>query len=102
LCLDRLILNRTLEDEDFSLPTKRRLSRVVRVKDVTSDFEHGEELNRVLDRAMVVRAILNRPAATRPDQVSALPGVDWKRVRESDAKYAKALRDLVPPKLRAP
>jgi hypothetical protein len=102
LALDRLILNHRLEDEDFWFPTKRQLSRVVRLKDVTSDIVHGDDLNRALDRAMVIRAILNRPAATEPDHVSALPGVDWDRVRESDAKYAKALRDIVPPKLRAP
>ena len=51
---------------------------------------------------MVVRAIINRPGAKGTDRVSALPGVDWNRIRESDAKYAKALTDLVPPKLRAP
>ena len=103
LCFDRLILNHTLGDGNFSFPTKRRLRGAVPVKDITADPERAKEVNwdYVFRRAAVVRGAINRAG---PPGAPEIPGLalDWDRVRKNDKRYAKALRDLVPATLRAP
>jgi hypothetical protein len=58
-------------------------------------------LNMVLDRACLVRAVVNKAGPPGPTKIPGLTGVDWDRVRENDKKFAKALKGLVPPSLRA-
>jgi hypothetical protein len=55
----------------------------------------------VVARAAVVRSVVNKASRPGPINIPGLTGVDCYRVKENDNKFAKALRDLVPPSLRA-
>jgi hypothetical protein len=103
MCLDRLILNAPLGDELFEFPVKERLGRGLPLKEATTDENPAANLRmtEVIGRAYAVRAVVNQMRPPAAPDVPGPGGVDWATVRENDRKYAKALRELVPPSLRA-
>ncbi len=103
LCLDRLAKNGALGDEPFAFPTKDQLTRRFPVKDVTAVTDSGvsSDMNMVIGRAAVVRSVVNKARPSGPINIPGLSGVDWDRVKENDRKFAKALRDLIPPSVQA-
>lgn len=103
LRFDRLSLNGSPGKEPFVFPAKERLTQRFPVKVVTGqeDFVAGSKLSEILGRAIAVRAFVNRDVPPASIKVPDIPGVDWDRVRQNDKKLAKALRELVPPSVRA-
>jgi len=101
LRLDTLILNDALADENFSFPAKWQLKLAVPLEDITADEGRAANLVRSdsLGRAAAVRAAITR-AGPGPTKIPGLT-LDWGVVRKNDTRYAKALRDLVPAKIRA-
>lgn len=103
LRLDRLTFNGALGDEPFAFPARLRLTRALPVKNVTADKQITAfpSVAAVLERATLVRAVISRAGPPGPIDIPGLSGVNWDRVRENDKKFARAIRDLVPPSLRA-
>jgi hypothetical protein len=101
-CMNRLHLDSPTGDEPFAFPTKERLSRAMPVTTVT-----GQEgiatmriTNALMERAAAVRSVVNRVGPGEAIPLRGLSDVDFNRVRDNDKKYAKALRELIPPSLR--
>jgi hypothetical protein len=102
LRLDRLALDGDPGNEPFAFPAKLRVMRGLPIKDMTvgEGVAANLDLPSVIARATIVRAVVNRVGSPGRVEIPGLAGVDWDHVRENDRKYAKALRDLVPPYVR--
>jgi len=98
MCLDRLALNDSQNDEPFGFPSKHSLIQALPVREVAAGGKSGDNgnISAVIERAAFARAVVN--SASPPGPLD-LPGpllVNWDRVRENDKKYSKVLRGLVP------
>jgi hypothetical protein len=101
-CMNRLNLDSPTGGEPFAFPTKEQLGRAMPVTTVT-----GQEgiatmriTNALMERAAAVRSVVNRVGPGEAIPLRGLSDVDFNRVRDNDKKYAKALRELIPPSLR--
>lgn len=125
LCVDTIVVDGELGDEEFAFPGKERLAEGIDVRAWPDDG--GEEV--VNAAGSVLRACYIRLAALRPElreagprrpgepqvsirargpgapgpeQLPDLTKIDWEKVRANDRKYSKALKAAIPPGFRSP
>lgn len=104
LCLDNIGFNVPIEDDLFAFPAKERLGRSLPpIKQVTAAIGLREvrDAASVVSRAGVVRAVVNRRGGTGPLKIPGLSDLEWDGIKANDKLYSKALRELIPPSLRA-
>jgi hypothetical protein len=103
LCLDKIVLDGPLDDEQFAFPAKELLARELPIRDVTADedFAKIRDTAEIVGRAAIVRSVMYQVGSQAAINIPGLSGVDWERVREDDKKLSKALRELVPSSLQS-
>jgi hypothetical protein len=91
------ILNGELKDAEFTFPDEKRLAETIMVKELPANSLLATAGGivaalRACDVRMGAHDPKNRDRATIP----GLPPIHWDQVEQNDAKYAQAMRDLIP------
>jgi len=96
-CLDRIIVNGALDDSEFAFPPLDGLAGTLKVREVEDGLWSTSGALNDLMRTYYVRETLHEPKSRRGVITPLLAGVRWSRVEENDERYAKRVRDLIPP-----
>ncbi len=92
-----LALNEVVKDDEFVFPDEKSLADVIAVKALpANNFLATAGGLFASMRACYVRMAAHHKAARDSLKFPGLVGIDWNRVEQNDAKYAQALRDLIP------
>jgi hypothetical protein len=103
LCVDRIVIDGTLGDEEFTFPERAQLAAKIGVRDWPGDGEMKDiDGLASMFRASYARLVANRPDLRDAADFPGLSGINWDDVKINDKRFSKILRDLIPEKPQAP
>ncbi len=105
-CLDKIVIDGFLGDEEFAFPSKERLAEKIEVREWSSEGL----LEAISISASITRIDYARLAVYQPEvrdsptllNLFGLSKIDWEAVRKNDEKFSQAIKDLVLPRPKNP
>ena len=106
LCLDRIVIDEPMGDEQFAFPSKERLAEKITIRNWSPDrpMEAVRGLGSVT-RTYYARMTVNHHKLRDTRNLINLYGsskIDWESIQENDKKFSRVIKDLVLPKPRNP
>ncbi len=106
LCLDKIVIDEPLGDEQFAFPSKERVAEKITVKNWSGDhlLEAIKELGSITRVYYARMAVKQSEVRDAPGLVNlyGLSKIDWEAIRENDRKFSQSIKDLVLQKPKKP
>ena len=95
-CVDKIVVNGELKDEEFAFPSTGRLAGTLKVREIKDGLFAQANGSAVLMRAYHDRQTIHEPPGRGEIITPFLTGIRRGRIEEHDRLYAKQIRELIP------